>query len=45
MSIDGTYPPAVAAPAVGDDTAAVLGECLGLSPDEISRLTESGTVA
>jgi 2-methylfumaryl-CoA isomerase len=45
MSIDGTYPPAVAAPAVGDDTAAVLAECLGLSPDEISRLTESGTVA
>jgi 2-methylfumaryl-CoA isomerase len=45
MSIDGTYPPAVAAPAVGDDTAAVLSECLGLSPDEISRLTESGTVA
>jgi 2-methylfumaryl-CoA isomerase len=45
MSIDGTYPPAVAAPAVGDDTAAVLAECLGLSPDEIRRLTESGTVA
>jgi 2-methylfumaryl-CoA isomerase len=45
MSIDGTYPRAVAAPAVGDDTAAVLSECLGLSPDEISRLTESGTVA
>jgi 2-methylfumaryl-CoA isomerase len=45
MSIDGTYPPAVAAPAVGDDTAAVLSECLGLSPDEISRLTESGIVA
>ncbi|MGH3678331.1 MAG: CoA transferase, partial [Mycobacterium sp.] len=34
MSIDGTYPPAVAAPAVGDDTATVLHEWLGLSPDE-----------
>jgi 2-methylfumaryl-CoA isomerase len=45
MSIDGTYPPPVAAPAVGDDTAAVLREWLGLSPDEISQLTESGTVA
>jgi 2-methylfumaryl-CoA isomerase len=45
MSIDGTYSRAVAAPAVGDDTAAVLSEWLGLSPDEISRLTESGTVA
>jgi 2-methylfumaryl-CoA isomerase len=45
MSIDGTYQPAVAAPAVGDDTAAVLGEWLGLSPDEISQLIESGTVA
>jgi 2-methylfumaryl-CoA isomerase len=45
MSIDGTYPPAVAAPAVGDDTAAVLSECLGMTPDEIGRLTESGTVA
>ncbi len=45
MSIDGTYPPAVAAPAVGDDTAAVLSEWLGLNSDDISRLTESGTVA
>jgi 2-methylfumaryl-CoA isomerase len=45
MSIDGTHPPAVAAPAVGDDTVAVLRERLGMSPDEIDRLTESGTVA
>jgi 2-methylfumaryl-CoA isomerase len=44
MSIDGTYPPAVAAPAVGDDTAAVLREWLGLSPDDIERLTQAGTV-
>lgn len=45
ISIDGTYPPAAVAPALGDDTAAVLNEWLGLGPDEISRLTESGTVA
>jgi crotonobetainyl-CoA:carnitine CoA-transferase CaiB-like acyl-CoA transferase len=34
----------VAAPALGDDTAAVLSECLGLSQEEIRGLTESGTV-
>jgi 2-methylfumaryl-CoA isomerase len=45
MSIGGIYPPAVAAPALGDDTAAVLREWLGLSPDDVDRLTESGTVA
>jgi 2-methylfumaryl-CoA isomerase len=45
MSIGGSYSPAVAAPALGDDTAAVLGEWLGLSPDQIDRLVESGTVA
>ena len=45
MSIGGFYPPAVAAPALGDDTAAVLAEWLGLSADDIDRLAESGTVA
>jgi 2-methylfumaryl-CoA isomerase len=45
LEIDGTYPSAVAAPALGDDTAAVLGEWLGMTPDEVGRLTESGTVA
>jgi 2-methylfumaryl-CoA isomerase len=45
MSIDGAYPPAVAAPALGDDTKVVLSEWLGLSLDEIGGLTESGTVA
>jgi 2-methylfumaryl-CoA isomerase len=45
MSIDGAYPPAVAAPAVGDNTVAVLCEWLGLSSDEVDRLVESGTVA
>ena len=45
MSIGGVYPAAVAAPALGDDTSEVLGEWLGLSPVEVQRLTESGTVA
>ena len=45
MAIDGVYPPAVPAPAVGDDTATVLAEHLGLGAAEIAALTESGTVA
>jgi 2-methylfumaryl-CoA isomerase len=45
MSIGGVYPPALPAPALGDDTAAVLREWLGLRPDEVDKLTESGTVA
>jgi 2-methylfumaryl-CoA isomerase len=45
MAIGGVYPPAVPAPAVGDDTAAVLAEHLGLDAEEIAALTESGTVA
>ncbi|MGV9801864.1 CoA transferase [Mycobacterium sp. NPDC003449] len=45
MSIGGAYPPAAAAPALGDDTAAVLAEHLGLGADEIAGLTQSGTVA
>jgi 2-methylfumaryl-CoA isomerase len=45
LEIDGAYPPAVAAPALGDDTAAVLGEWLEMTPDEIGRLTDSGVVA
>ncbi len=45
ISIDGSYPPAVAAPALGDDTAAVLREWLGLGSDDIDRLIQSGAVA
>lgn len=45
MSIGGVYPAAVPAPALGDDTAAVLAEHLGLGADEIAALTRSGTVA
>jgi 2-methylfumaryl-CoA isomerase len=44
VSIDGDYPQAVSAPALGDDTAGVLGEWLGLSAGDIDQLTESGTV-
>jgi 2-methylfumaryl-CoA isomerase len=44
MSIGGVYPAATVSPALGDDTAAVLGEWLGLASDEIARLTAAGTV-
>ena len=44
VSINGDYPKAVAAPALGDDTAGVLAEWLGLDKDDIDRLAESGTV-
>lgn len=45
ISIGGQYPPAVAAPALGDDTVGVLGDWLGLSAEEVSALVASGTVA
>ncbi|MDT5323448.1 MAG: 2-methylfumaryl-CoA isomerase [Mycobacterium sp.] len=43
--IGGVYPPAVAAPELGDHTAAVLRDRLGLTADEIDRLVAAGTVA
>ncbi|AQT78073.1 2-methylfumaryl-CoA isomerase [Mycolicibacterium litorale] len=43
MSVDGAHTPARPAPALGDDTAAVLAE-LGMTPEEITALVESGTV-
>ncbi|OYN79007.1 CoA transferase [Mycolicibacterium sphagni] len=43
MSVDGAHVAALPAPALGDDTAAVLTE-LGLTADEIAGLVESGTV-
>jgi 2-methylfumaryl-CoA isomerase len=45
VSIGGVYPPAVAAPALGDHTAAVLSDRLGLTADEIAGLVAAGTVA
>jgi 2-methylfumaryl-CoA isomerase len=43
MSVDGAHISAQPAPALGDDTTAVLAE-LGLTADEIAGLVESGTV-
>ncbi len=45
VSIDGGYPAAVAAPALGDDTAAVLSQWLSLPADEVEGLMASGIVA
>ena len=45
MSVDGTHTVPRPAPALGDDTAAVLSERLGMSAGEIPGLVESGTVA
>jgi 2-methylfumaryl-CoA isomerase len=45
LSIDGTYPKAVAAPALGDHTADVLRTTLGLGEAELAELFASGTVA
>jgi 2-methylfumaryl-CoA isomerase len=45
LKVDGAYRPAVPAPALGDHTAAVLRDRLGLSEDEIRLLTEAGTVS
>ena len=42
---DGAHTPAVASPALGDDTVAVLGERIGISPDDMTNLAEKGTVA
>jgi 2-methylfumaryl-CoA isomerase len=45
MAIDGTYPVAVPAPALGDDTAVVLGEWLALDGDRVAALRADGTVS
>ena len=45
MSVDGAHITPRPAPALGDDTAAVLTEHLGLSAAEVTALVESGTVA
>ena len=44
MAIDGVYPPAEPAPALGDDTAAVLASWLGMAPAEIAELVASKVV-
>ncbi len=45
IALGGAYPPAVAAPALGEDTAGVLGDWLGFSASEVGALIESGVVA
>ncbi|RAV10346.1 2-methylfumaryl-CoA isomerase [Mycolicibacterium sp. GF69] len=45
ISIGGQYPPAVASPALGDDTVGVLRDWLEMSAEEVDGLVASGTVA
>ncbi|WP_099023363.1 CoA transferase [Mycolicibacterium palauense] len=45
VMVDGGHSAAVPAPALGDDTAAVLGERLGVGAEELARLCGEGTVA
>jgi 2-methylfumaryl-CoA isomerase len=45
LKINGAHRPAVPAPELGDHTVDVLRDRLGLSDDEIGRLTGAGTVA
>ena len=44
VAIDGVYAPAVAAPALGEDTTEVLAEWLGLGAGDVEATEESGTV-
>lgn len=44
IAINGDYTAAVAAPALGDDTAAVLTEWLGLGDGDVEALNGAGTV-
>jgi 2-methylfumaryl-CoA isomerase len=44
-TFDGTHAGGEPAPALGQDTADVLAERLGLSPADIARLTSAGTIA
>ncbi|MCV7101560.1 CoA transferase [Mycobacterium palustre] len=43
-AFDGTHPAPAPAPALGQDTAAVLAECLGLSAADIARLSSAKTI-
>ncbi len=44
-SFDGSHPISGPAPNLGQDTAGLLAERLGLSPAEIARLEDAGTIA
>ncbi|HTY32069.1 CoA transferase [Mycobacterium sp.] len=43
-AFDGAHPAGAPAPALGQDTADVLAECLGLSAADIARLTSAKTI-
>ena len=45
VSFDGSHPASAPAPGLGQDTAGLLAERLGLSSDEITRLQDAGTIA
>ena len=45
VSFDGSHPASAPAPNLGQDTASLLAERLGLSPEEIARLENAGTIA
>jgi len=45
VSFDGVHPASGPAPVLGQDTAGLLAEHLGLSSDEITRLENAGTIA
>jgi 2-methylfumaryl-CoA isomerase len=44
-AFDGVHPTSEAAPALGQDTADILTENLGLTAADIARLTDSNTIA
>ena len=43
-AFDGAHPAAVPAPALGQDTTDVLTQCLGLTVEDITRLSGAGTI-
>ncbi len=45
IAVEGAYRPAACSPVLGDHTAEILRNRLGLSDDQIGQLTEAGTVA
>lgn len=44
-SFDGHHPASAPAPTLGQDTASLLNDRLGLSPADITRLADAGTIA